>query len=150
MIRMFWAAVAVLAVCAGGVLAEEMKGTLKSFNKDKNVITVAIDGKDKEFKVNDKTKVLRGDKEAPNGLEMVGKLMERLKDKGLPVKIDVDGDTVKSISLGLNASGIQPGNVPAQNLKPNQVNPIQLKPIVRPLPAPAPNGIAPQVKPVQQ
>lgn len=139
MIRTLIAAVVTLLVCAGSAPAEEVKGTLKSFNKDKNLITVAVDGKDKEFKVNDKTKVQFGNKEAPNALETLGKMMERVKDKGLPVKLDVDGDTVKSISLGLNSSAIQPGAVPGQPVKPIQI---------RPLPAqPAPN--APQVKPVQ-
>ena len=141
MIRTWFAVVVALLVCAGGALAEEVKGTLKSFNKDKNLITVAIDGKDKEFKVNDKTKVQFGNKETPNGLETLGKMMARVKDKGLPVKLDVDGDTVKSISLGLNSSAIQPGAVPGQPVKPIQI---------RPLPAPAqPAPNAPQVKPVQ-
>lgn len=140
MIRMLLAGIAALLVCAGSARAEEVKGTLKSFNKDKNLITVAIDGKDKEFKVNDKTKFLRGNQESPNALETLGKILERVKEKGIAVKLDVDGETVKSISLALN-SAIQPGAVPGQPVKPIQV---------RPLPAPIqPVPNAPAVKPVQ-
>jgi hypothetical protein len=140
MIRTAVAVAAALLVCAGGALAEEVKGNLKAFDAEKNTITIVVDGKDKQFKVNDKTKVLRGAQETPNGLEMLAKIAERLKtaNAAFPIKLDVDGETVKSVTLGGNPGLRQGGNGGNGANAPQIIKPIQ----VRPLPAPAPNAPA--------
>ena len=74
MLRTFVAAVLGLVLVGGGLLAEEIKGKVKSVDADKKVITVTVDGKDKEFKVTDTTSIV-----GPKGKA----LKEGLKAKGL-------------------------------------------------------------------
>lgn len=58
MLRMFVAAVLGLVLMAGGLLADEVKGKVKSVDQDKKTITVTVDGKDKTFKLNDNTSIV--------------------------------------------------------------------------------------------
>ncbi len=58
MVRMFVAALLGLVLMGGSLLADEVKGKVKSVDADKKVITVTVDGKDKEFKLNDNTSVV--------------------------------------------------------------------------------------------
>ncbi len=74
MLRTFLAAVLGLVLVGGGLLAEEIKGKIKSVDADKKVITVTTaDGKDKEFKVSDTTSILGANgKAAKQGLKAKG------------------------------------------------------------------------------
>jgi hypothetical protein len=70
MLRSFVCSLFALVILAGGVLADEVKGKLKSVDADKGVITVTVDGADKEFKIGEGAKVLNpAGKEAKGGLK---------------------------------------------------------------------------------
>jgi hypothetical protein len=70
MLRTLVSSLVALLVLSGGLLAEEIKGKIKSVDADKSVLTVTVDGKDKEFKIGEGTKILNpAGKEAKNGLK---------------------------------------------------------------------------------
>jgi hypothetical protein len=70
MLRSLFCSLFALVVLAGGVMAAEIKGTLKSVDSDKGIVTVTVDGKDTEYKVGEGAKVLNpAGKEAKNGLK---------------------------------------------------------------------------------
>jgi hypothetical protein len=53
------AALFALVVCAGGLLADELKGKVKSADADKSTLTVVIDGKEKTFDVAKDTRIFK-------------------------------------------------------------------------------------------
>src|SRR5262245_11859626 len=64
MLRTFGCTVLALVLAVGVLVAAEYKGKVKSLDKDKNTITVTVDGKDTEITFNDDTKVLGYDGKA--------------------------------------------------------------------------------------
>ncbi|MBY0527195.1 MAG: hypothetical protein K2R98_27615 [Gemmataceae bacterium] len=139
MLRAMVAAVAVLVIGVNAGFAAEIKGKVTKFDKDKNTISVEVDGKTTEYKIDKDTKFTFGKKDVDNGAEFLSKMMERVKDKGLPVVIEVEKDVVKKFTLGLNSATPQP-NPKAPGLQPAPGGPV--KPIqIQPLPG--------QIKPIQ-
>ena len=63
MMRTFLGTVLALLLAAGGLLAEEIKGKVKSVDAEKMTITVTVGDKDTTFTVGDKVKNLKGYKE---------------------------------------------------------------------------------------
>jgi biopolymer transport protein ExbD len=58
MLRKFVGVLVLLILMAGVIIAEEIKGKVKSVDTDKNTITVTVDDKDQTFMVTDDTKIL--------------------------------------------------------------------------------------------
>jgi hypothetical protein len=89
-----------LVLVGGGLLAEEIKGKVKSVDADKKVLTVTVDGKDKEFKLNDSTTFV-----GPKGKA----LKEGIKAKGLKeganVTITTDKKDGKVVVTEVKLSG---------------------------------------------
>ena len=98
MLRRVVGTLVVLVFCAGVLLADEAKGKVKKF--EKGVLTVTIEDKEKEFKLNKETKVYNGDKELER--KEGRKFLKELKE-GTEVTIiyEKDGDkiTVKEIKV---------------------------------------------------
>jgi hypothetical protein len=63
-----------LAVCAGGLLADEVKGKVKSVDPDKGTITVTADDKDQTLDVAKDAKVIH----------LVGKKLKKAKVRDVP------------------------------------------------------------------
>ena len=63
MFRKFFAALVALTLVVGGLFAEDIKGVFKKFEDGK--VTIAVDGKEKAYKVNADAKVKFGKKEIP-------------------------------------------------------------------------------------
>jgi hypothetical protein len=81
MLRKFVCAVAAVVLCVGVVLADEIKGKIKSVDADKGTITVtAADGKDHTLTVGKDTKL-----QAASGKD----LKEGIKDKHLKAGAEV-------------------------------------------------------------
>lgn len=74
MLRKIVCAVFALVICTGVVLADEIKGKIKSVDADKHTLTVTADGKDHVITLSKDGKVLSSKGEA---------LKEGLKDKHL-------------------------------------------------------------------
>ena len=98
MLRTFLAAVLGLVLIGGGLLAEEIKGKIKSVDADKKVLTVTVDGKDKEFKVTDTTNIL-----GANGKAVKQGLKAKAFKEGANVVITTDKkdgkETVTEVKL---------------------------------------------------
>ena len=77
--RTFAAALCALAVCSGSLLAEEIKGKVKSVDADKGTITVTVDGKDHTLMAKDAKFSAASGKALADGL----------KDKHLKAGADV-------------------------------------------------------------
>ncbi len=87
MFRKFFAAVVALALVAGGLFAEEIKGVFKKFEDGK--VTVSVDDKDKTYKVDKDAKVKVGKDQTEVSLtEAFGKWKEGQKGT-FTVKDDV-------------------------------------------------------------
>jgi hypothetical protein len=80
MLRTLAYAVVGLLASAGGLRAEDVQGKVKKVDADKGVLTVTIDGKDREFRITDDTKMV--DAEGKD-------LKNRLKSKRLEVGQEV-------------------------------------------------------------
>jgi hypothetical protein len=61
MARFLSAAIVTLFLTAGGLLADEVKGKLKSVDADKMTITLTVDDKDQDFKLDTDTKILNAE-----------------------------------------------------------------------------------------
>lgn len=81
MLRTFVASVAALVICAGGLLAAEVKGKIKDVDAAKKTITVTVDGKDTTYTIGEKTQILNA--------------------KGKAVK---DGINAKALKAGANVT----------------------------------------------
>ena len=71
MLRTVLCSLACLLVCAGVIFADEIKGKFVKFDSDKKVLTVSVDGKDKEYKVSGEVKV--GKNSGDKALERLAK-----------------------------------------------------------------------------
>jgi hypothetical protein len=97
MLRILSAAIAILFLTAGGLLADEVKGKLKSVDADKMTITVTVDDKDQEFKLDTDTKILNGEGNP---------IKKGLKNKafgksGMNVVLTVDKEAVKELKVSV-------------------------------------------------
>jgi acylphosphatase len=76
MLRRILCTLLVLVVSVGVLLAAEVKGKVKNYQKGQ--ITVTVDGKDQDFKINKQTKIIKGTDEI-TGKER-GKTLKQLKE----------------------------------------------------------------------
>jgi hypothetical protein len=98
MLRKLACGLVVVALFAGFVLADEVKGKFKKWNK--GTITLTVDGKDVEYKGNKEMKVVHGDEELKGKDRR--KVFQDLKEgTEVTVTYDKDGDniTVKEIKI---------------------------------------------------
>jgi hypothetical protein len=84
MLRTMICSLGCLLVCVGVIFADEIKGKFSKFDADKKVLTVSVDGKDKELKVADDVKI---NGKTPKNFTKVG---DRLKDQNLTVTVEKD------------------------------------------------------------
>jgi hypothetical protein len=89
------------ALLVGGLLAEEIKAKVKSYNADKGVLTVSVGEKEKEYKITDDTKIVSG-----KGTDVKNrqKALERLKD-GANVVITLEKKDGKDVVTQLKMGG---------------------------------------------
>jgi len=152
MLRTFAAALCALAVFSGSLLAEEIKGKVKSVDADKSIMTVTVGDKDQEYKICDDTKIV-----GPNGQALKDGLKAKLFSRaGVPVVITTekkDGkDVVKEVKIGLNIKPIQPGGIQIKPLPaPIKPMPVPIPPAIKPMPVPLPAlpPVPPQPLPIQ-
>jgi hypothetical protein len=81
-------AVVISAVLAGGIYAAEVTGVFKSYKEGK--VTLTVDEKDKEYKVDEKATIkfkIKGEEKEVN----LGEALSKLKE-GTKIKAEVDGD----------------------------------------------------------
>ncbi len=93
--RIFSGAVVALLLTTCGLFADEVKGKLKSVDADKMTVTVTVDDKDQDFKLDADTKILNGDGNP---------LKKGLKNKafgksGQNVVLTVEKDVVKEFKV---------------------------------------------------
>jgi hypothetical protein len=103
MLRTFASALLALVFVAGGVLADEIKGKIKSIDAAKNSITVTVADKDTEYKLAPDAKVIgANDKELKDGLN--AKQLQNIKPGQRNVVLTTekkDGkDVVTQVKLG--------------------------------------------------
>ena len=104
MMRTFLGAVLALLLAAGGLLAEEIKGKVKSVDAEKSTITVTVGDKDTTYNVAKFASIYtlgKGKKAQPmditGGLKGVGEgadvtlTTEKKDDKDQVIKVQVDG-----------------------------------------------------------
>jgi len=72
--RTFVCALATLLVLGVSLIAAELKGTIKSTDKDKKIVTISVDGKDTEVSITDDTKFFQNDKAAKDRDKAVERL----------------------------------------------------------------------------
>ena len=101
MLRAFAVAVVALALVVGGLLAEEIKGRLKSVDADKSTLTVTVDGKEREFKITDDTKILN-----PKGGEVKQRLRAKaFQNPGANLIIKTDKKDGKEVVVEVKLAG---------------------------------------------
>lgn len=94
MLRAFACALVGLFLVAGGLLAEELKGKIVKVDSEKKTITISVDGKDKELRIAETTKLLSsGGKDLKEGIK------DKHLKEGAEVTVTVDKDQVKEIKL---------------------------------------------------
>lgn len=91
MLRIFVCAVAALLLCVGGVMAEEIKGKIKSVGN--HTLTVTADGKDHELQIAKDTKLL-----GPNGDPLKGGLKNPHLKEGTKVVAQVEKKDGKEVA----------------------------------------------------
>lgn len=99
MLRKMLCGLAALVLMTGILIAEEVKGKFKSW--DKGTLTVTVKGKDEVFKVKGKdTKIFNGDEEV-KGKDGRALLKGLDSNANITVTFDKDGDnvTVKEIKV---------------------------------------------------
>ncbi len=76
MLRTFVGALVALVICAGSLLAEEIKGKVAKVDAEKNTLTLTVNGKDQTFPIDKEAKFLTSGKkkqlqDLPGGLSGV-------------------------------------------------------------------------------
>lgn len=98
--RKYVLSVLALFVAVGFTIAGEV--VFMSYDKEKKELKVKEDDKEKTYKVTDKTKFMRNDKDVPNdkGMEALDKMNsnEKVKGKG-KLEITTEKDTVTEIKM---------------------------------------------------
>ena len=92
MLRKFFAVVVALMLAVGGLFAAEIKGIFKKYDADKATVTITVDDKDTEYKV-DKTAKVKNKKSGDETLltDVFGKWKE-----GQKATLTVEDGVVKS------------------------------------------------------
>ncbi len=91
MLRAFCCAVALVLLCVGGVLAEEVKGKIKKVGN--HVLTVTVDGKDHEIHIGKDTKLL-----APNGDALKDGLKNPHLKEGTEIVVQIEKNDGKAVA----------------------------------------------------
>jgi hypothetical protein len=100
MLRQLVCAAAALVLCAGGLLAGEYKGKVKSVDAAKSTITVTVNDKDMTFKVTDDTKIVRGKKDVAKRL--AAKVFQQ---EGAEVTVLTTGEGSKEVATEIKVKG---------------------------------------------
>lgn len=93
MFRKFFAAFVALALVAGGLFAEDIKGVFKKFEDGK--VTIDVDGKEKTYKVDENATIKIKIKDMEKEFKLVDSL-KRYKD-GTKATFTVTNDTVTAV-----------------------------------------------------
>lgn len=141
MLRTIAAALCALLLCSGGLLAEEIKGKVKSLDADKGVITITVGDKDQEIKIGEGTKFVGpAGREIKDGLKapvfkranlqvVVTTEKKDGKEEVKEVKIDAQIRQIKPIQIKpIQIKPVPPGQPQPMPIKPIQIRPIQPKP----------------------
>ena len=94
MLRTFVCALFGLVLFAGIILADEMKGKITKVDAEKKTVTVSVDGKDKDLKVGDDTKILNSE-----GKDLKDGLKSKDLHEGAEVTVQAKDDMVSEIKL---------------------------------------------------
>jgi len=96
MLRKFAAALVAVAIAAGSIFAEEVKGVFVKFADGK--LTIKVDDKDKDFKIPADLKIKYKTKDGEEKEALASERLGKAKE-GSEVTLTVDGDKVTDVKV---------------------------------------------------
>lgn len=100
MLRLSCCACLALLALAGLVVADQVKGKVKSVNAEKGSVTVTVGKDDREFAVAASAKVLGSD-----GKELKDRLKNKAFTAGAPISVTVEKEAVTEVKVGYPPNG---------------------------------------------
>jgi len=96
MLRKFAAALVAVAIAAGSIFAEEVKGVFVKFADGK--LTLKVDDKDKDYKIPSDLKIKRKGKDGTETEVSASDALSKAKE-GREITLTVDGDKVTNVKM---------------------------------------------------
>ncbi len=88
--KLFGTLAVAVVLCAGAVLADEIKGKVTKVDQDKKQVTVTVDGKEMTYDLSDECKYPMAGKGKEGTLKSFARSVEKAGDKGVNVTITTD------------------------------------------------------------